>query len=225
MVRISITPDATGQIDAARNSLGVEGPWYPFADGYDIQGMRGGSCRAAGHADADCSTITSPDPSVLDFPNAGGRMCVSGTVAQVLLANGTPDWGNMWGAGIGFDLNRAGTDAASRGPYNAAAHGVVGISFDIDAVPQLGRRVELPTPATAGTGIQPYWGAAAFYPNSPVQVGPNTFYFTDVFTPETTPQTLDTTRIQSVQFHLPSSQTSAEPFAFCISNVAFLVAK
>lgn len=219
---VAITPDATGWVDATSNPLGIEGPWYPYADGYD-DGQRGGTCQTAGHADSECSVIFSPDPTMPGFPNVGGRMCFSGVGMPVLSVNGVPDWANMWGAGMGVDLNNPNGTATSKGVFDAAAHHVIGISFDIDNVPPLGLRAEFGTTGTAGTGIQPYWGAADFYPNSPIVPGTNTVMFSEVRTPEAVPQPLDTARIESIQFLVPTYQLTTSPFNFCISNLQMLI--
>ena len=55
--RVLITPDATGHVDAASNSLGINGNWFSYAD--------------------TASTIS---PGTGSFANVGGNMCTQGTL-------------------------------------------------------------------------------------------------------------------------------------------------
>ncbi len=114
------------------------------------------------HHPSECSTITFPVNKVphLGFENDGGRMCTHGEVAKLLgccVAKGEPldtceaentlncdplakyDYSNIWGAGIGFDFDLDPTVKerdfqviADRDPWDAAAHGVIGVSFELE---------------------------------------------------------------------------------------------
>lgn len=219
---VPITPDATGWIDAASNSLGVGGPWYWFADGYSSDGLRDGTCQTAGHADAECSLVSAPDPTLPGFANVGGKMCTSGVVARVLPStSGRDDYANMGFAGIGF--NPAQTLAGEQGVFDASAHHVIGFAFDIDQVPATGFHVQISTPSSATEGVWAYWGAAESFPLSPVAAGHNVVLFSDVRSPEATPVPVDTTQISGIQFVTPGTTSTSEPFAYCISNLKFLV--
>ena len=61
------------------------------------------------------------------------------------------DYSNIFGAGIGFDLNNPGlnTGASMKLPFDAATRMVIGVSFDLDEVPATGLRVEFPFGTTA----------------------------------------------------------------------------
>lgn len=61
------------------------------------------------------------------------------------------DYSAIWGGGIGFDLNNSGGANPVKAGYNAPMNKVIGFSFDIDAVPIGGIRVEIPTMATVAT--------------------------------------------------------------------------
>jgi hypothetical protein len=54
---VLITPDATGHVDAASNSLGINGNWFTYVD--------------------TASTIS---PGTGSFANVGGNMCTQGTL-------------------------------------------------------------------------------------------------------------------------------------------------
>jgi hypothetical protein len=225
---IDIKPDASGWVQADTNTLGIQGAWYSYADSIGKAGAPPGDCQSKGmHTDAECSVVKAPLPG--GFPNTDGKMCTEGTVAKVinLVSGGTgPDYDNVWGAGIALDLNNSGADAGNvSSPFNATAKGVVGFSFDIDATPLSGLRVEFPTPTT--TAGANYWGAAANgngkYPNSPVKPGTNTIKWADVTSPDTAKvAAFDATQVLAVQFHVPANTTSSGDYKFCISNLKAL---
>jgi hypothetical protein len=237
---VTLVPNESGWVDAMDegNSVGVQGAWYPYGDKYGVA-----KCTTVGlHAPDECSTIFEPDPLVTGFPNDGGVMCTRGETAVVLnclpdvpnCPPGTPDYSNMWGAGIGLDLNAEGaTDAGSgaKHTYNPEAHGVVGIAFDIDRIPLPKLRVEFPMELGDGTSTEdhldgsPYWGALGdgSYPASNVIVGRNEFRWDEVQAPREN-YDFDRTKILAIQFHVPAitSGTERGPYEFCISNLTFL---
>jgi len=255
---VTLTPDDTGWIDvgADGNSLGVQGSWYPYGDQYgplcgpsdtpnSASGMKCNDSHFGAHDPSECSVITEPDPTVMSFPNSGGMMSTKGTIAKVIAivnsSQGTGmDYSNIWGAGIGLDLNAmmGGTACDTKGVFAAKDKHVIGIKFDIDQVPSVGLRVEFPIPATDGTkNGSDYWGGSSSYPNSPVTTGTNTIYFDPaslgmgVTVKGVTPAGMtdmvpfDPNEIESIQFHVPAGTTSAYPAAyqFCISNLKMLV--
>jgi len=224
---VTLVPSATGWIDKTDmgNTVMVQGAWYPYGDS-----TGDAKCISGGHTADQCSKITTPDPAAMGFANVGGSMCTSGTAAKVLDIPGMagmPDYSNMWGAGIGLDLNASGGDNSVKSPYDATAAGVTGISFKNDTPPLGGLRVEFPIPATeGGTAGSDYWGADSTYPASPVQAGVvNVIHWADVKSPAAataSPIAFDPTKILSIQFHVPSSTSSAAAYSFCISDLTFL---
>ena len=140
------------------------------------------------------------------------------------MSNGVPDFGSMWGAGMGFDLAGSGVPGDAKGVFNAQAHAVIGVSFDIDTVPSTGLHVGFPTPASDSSMLGPdYWGASQFFPNSPVVAGTNIVLLDQVRSPEATPQPLDVTQIESMQFLVPTNPIASGTFNYCISNVKVLL--
>jgi len=153
--------DGSGWMDMmtpCNTDVGVQGSWYPYGDRYG-DGEGDSKCtKFGGHAEAECATITTPDPAAMRFDNVNGAMhtagtveailpCVPGSMAATLMTSGCPDhdYSNMWGAGIGFDLYAdTGEMGGAKHTYDPGAHGVVGIRFTIDAVPLPGLRVEFP---------------------------------------------------------------------------------
>lgn len=237
---VTLVPNDTGWVDgmAEGNTVGVQGAWYPYGDQYGVA-----KCLNVGmHDPSECSTITSPNPQLSGFPNENGVMCTTGEVAVVLncgpgipaCAEGTPDYSNIWGAGIGLDLNAEGaTDAGpgAKSPYNPDVHHVVGVAFDLDRIPLNKLRVEFPMELPDGSSTEdhldgsPYWDADDRYPPSPVVVGRNEFRWTDVAAPRPENYTFDRKKILAIQFHVPAvvSGTERSPYEFCISNLTFLV--
>lgn len=221
---IALMPDATGYVDvAATVPTGIKGAWYAYGDGIGSDGTTmTGDCEVkGGHASTDCSSITTPPFGV--FMNMGGKMCTTGTVAKILNVTGgtTPDYNNIWGAGIGLDLNNGGGDAgAVKLPFNATGAGVIGMAFDIDVVPAATMRIEFPTTATNAA----FWDGTKQI--SPVAAGHNEVLWTKVTGPfyDTAAPPFDPSSIFSIQFHVLTSATSSGTYNFCISNLSAIMA-
>ncbi len=248
---VQVMPDSTGWVDreAAWNTIGIQGAWYPYGDQYGT-GPSDAKCIHIGmHSPTECSTITMPDPLALAFPNVNGDMCTAGETAIILdcpaglNTSGCPmdDYSNMWGAGIGLDVNAdKGEDGGAKNTWDPAAQGVIGISFEIDNVPLPGLRVEIPMRLTDTEAAMvnlppgsitddhpdgaPYWGATSSYPASPVAMGVNRVLWTDIKPPRTN-YVFDKARMLGVQFHVPAvpgTSTSRGAYSFCIKKLTFL---
>jgi hypothetical protein len=228
---VKLMPDNTGWVDGSTNNIGVQGAWYAYGDGTDgMQAMGNGTCQMKGmHPDSACSSITTPVPgSMMFMPSdmATGKMCTSGMVNKVIDIvgmTGMPDYSNIWGAGIGIDLNSPG-GGAPKALYDATAHHVTGISFDIDMVPAPKLRVEVATKPTDGTDAgNNFWGASSSYPPSPVDATKtNVVMWADFKGPKDATLKVDETMIESIQFHVPTVVSAAAPYSFCISNLTLL---
>lgn len=161
-----VDADARGWVAPGTNDLGIQGFWFSYGDQYDAPQRCTGYGKhpedTGEHADGQCSFVGFPDPApALWFPNEG-RLCTSGNGAKVVdcedgveCPDKQPDYANMWGSGIGLDFGLAvDGDAASprrapasRATWNAAEHGVTGVSFDIswpDPTTKRYLRVEFP---------------------------------------------------------------------------------
>jgi hypothetical protein len=258
---VKLAVDSTGWMDATtpcNDDVGVQGSWYPYGDRYG-DGEGDSKCTKFGlHAETECATINTPVVADKKFDNIDGAMhtegiveailpCVPGSMAATLMTSGCPehDYSNMWGAGIGFDLNATAGDMSMKSPYDPVAHNVIGIRFTIDAVPLPGLRVEFPmllqdadaakdTPISLPPGSTtdshsagaPYWGAQlkgdAKYPPSPVVVGVNTVIFdTDVAPPKLSAYAWEKNRMLGVQFHVPTGSTMGT-YSFTISDFKLL---
>jgi len=250
--RIPLPPDATGWIDpsALCDTIGVQGSWYVFGDQYGDA-----TCLKPGlHMPAECAVITTPDPFADAFPNVNGAMHTAGVVEQILpcpaglMTSGCPsnDYANMWGAGIGFDLNADPAElGGARHVWNAAQSLVYGIEFTIKGAafpPRL--RVEFPMaltdeecaaaspPLPAGSTTDdlpigaPYWeaqsGGDGTYPMSPASAGVNRLKWDEVQPPKLGYYTFDPSRLLGVRFHVPTTTSGNYSYDFTIANVVAL---
>jgi hypothetical protein len=221
----ALTPDMTGYVDVgATGTTGIKGAWYAYGDGIGSDGTTGSSdcVLKGGHMTSECSTITMPVFG--SFMNTNGKMCTSGTVAKVINMGAAADYTNIWGAGIGFDFNNAGTADGGPGklPFNATAAGVVGVQFDIDMVPLATLRVEFPNMTNKNA---PFWGGAVQMA-SPIKLGTNTILWKDVQGPfyDPAPTPFDPTTLLSIQFHVPTTTGSSAQYMFCVSNLSAILA-
>jgi hypothetical protein len=221
---IPLVANATGFVTNA--TLMIQGAWYAYGDGEGSDGTVANSdcVLLGGHMPSDCSMITTP--MFGSFPNMNSSMCTAGTVAKVISgtvgctapATTCPDYSNLFGAGIGVDLNNAGEDGGTgKQPYNATLAGVIGFAFDIDTPPLGGMRVEFPTQTTQTTAAMWHPGTTNL---SPVVAGHNRILFSDVSSPTYVMPavTFDPTTLLSVQFHVPTTTASTAAYMFCISG-------
>ena len=209
---ILLLPDPNGFIDGS-NAAGIVGYWGYYVDTP--------ICLDMGYAMDQCSLIDDPAggplrPSTVLHPDepATGHLCVSGVAAQVLVNPTTmqPDFGVMWGAGLQLGLN------GGMLPYDAPAHRITGISFEIDSPPA---NMQIMFPAAGSNGANDaYWGGQYDYV-SPVRSGLNIVRWEDVaprvnsgaapFDPHT---------IAMFQIHVNTYVDHATPFDFCVWNIA-----
>lgn len=229
---VLINPDATGFVSAPM--LGIQGAWYAYSDGMGPDGMSATSdCVAKGmHLASECSTVTTP--AFGSFPNTAGRMCTSGTVAQVIsrttgsmlcpITSADCDFTNMFGAGIGLDLNDAGADGGmGKLPFDAVAAKIIGIQFTLEMPTLTGLALEFPTDTTADFPAIWKQQKARNY-GSPLVEGLNTVLFKDAIQPDfVMPRmALDPSRLVSIQFHVLSAPLSSAAYSFCISGLSVL---
>jgi hypothetical protein len=155
-----IADKTTGTVKASSNALELAGDWYSYGDQYPVLPR----CTEVGlhpadlgeHLDGQCSYVGSPVPQASPgasgtghFPNFGNRLCTHGNVARVVgcdpavedlwCADSELDYGNMWGAGIGFDFNPENLrdssgdgESCAPGGWDATLHDVIGIAFDFE---------------------------------------------------------------------------------------------
>ena len=228
-------PDPNGYLGPSSNSVGIQGAWYGYGDAWGTNGAPPGDCVVKGmHPASACSSITFPPAAMASdagdggyastFPQStSGMMCLSGTAAKVVAS----DYSNMFGIGIGLDFNNQG---GVKMPYNATANKVVGFSFKIAGIPTgASVRVELPIPATDASG-----DAWAMTVNSD---GAYTLDLTTAasdphplkpsFTSTGTQPAFDATKVESIQFHVPTNTSAAitipDSNRLCVSDFQAIV--
>jgi hypothetical protein len=261
-----LIPSATGWVDHLDpcNDVGVQGPWYAYGDQYGTASYDARCLVYGQHQPSECAQITTPDPNVPGFPNLNGEMrtagiaekvlsCVAGSMASLIPTPGCVgggmgggfDYGNMWGAGIGFDFNRnAGPPNGDDRKYawDPTSYNVIGIQFMIVNAPP-GMRVEFPMLLTAAEAAAdtppitdtppttdehsagaPYWGARGDgeFPNSPVQEGLNRITWDVVGIPKAGVYVFDTRRLLGIRFHMTTNTSSAHSYEFSIHDLTFL---
>jgi hypothetical protein len=238
---IVILPDCSGWIDRTGLQEVVTGGWYAFGDQYP--GPYDERCLAPGmHRPEECSIIWSPrPPPAIRFPQAvRGVMCTTGEVATVLPCAPTVNTAGCPDADY-WHMMGAGSRDSPRHPWDPAPYRIVGFSFEIDLIPALGLRVEIPmvlTDAEASAAVpplpsgstteshpdgSPYWGATYLYPNSPVAIGTNVVLFYDIRPPRTNYE-FDPSRMLGIQFHVPTTtRIPKSAYGFCISNLTLIV--
>jgi hypothetical protein len=224
-VEVALVPSTSGFVN---DVTGVIGAWYAYGDGND--GASPGVCQSMGmHVTAECSVIEAPIPGMPFAPMGNSQMCTTGTVAKVINFGEPPalDYSNIFGAGIGLDLNNPGLDGGTgvKMPFNAQEKKIVGIAFDLDAVPASGLRVEFPFgSASTAAGV---WKPNKSTYASPVSAGHNVLLFSSVTQPgyvkaaDMVP--FDPSTLTSIQFHVPTNTTAAAPYHFCIDKLSLIV--
>lgn len=216
---IVLTATETGWVDKASNPIGIQGAWYAYADSLGDNGMAPGKCQMNGHSDAECSNVETPKAGSF-APTADGSMCTKGTAAKVLAM----DYSNMWGAGIALDFG-APSEGEPAGKKTVDLSAYSGISFELSAKPLAGLRVELPMPETEGTEAgSDYWGAVkgSWVQSSPVSVGVNTFKWAEVHPPGPGTLEYNPAKALGIQFHVPTTDSAAGPYEFCIKNLTIV---
>jgi len=224
---IPLVVDQNGHYDGS-NAAGVTGYWWSTGDAYATDPtLSVGSCPAAGFPASACSVLSSPTPDAFFQPDASGRMCASGVAAQVIPdATGNLAWSAIWGDIIGFDVNNPGMFSdglTTRAVYDAPAHGITGLAFDIDAVPVGGHlRVSFQTVGTENSAA--YWGGASSDLSPVFAPGHYEIRWPEVGGPMylPSPPPFDPTKLEAIHFHVVSNSFEPVPFNFCLSNLMLL---
>jgi hypothetical protein len=157
----ALVPNDTGYI--MDDVTGIMGAWYLYADNLGSNGMPPGDCQNKGmHADSECSTLmyaaTATVP--MGFPqDTLGKMCIKGTAAKVINKGSAPDYSNIFGIGMGLDLNNDGT---AKKEFDLTAKKITAFKFTLSGVPMgAGLRVEFPTTETEAAGNDSYFASKA----------------------------------------------------------------
>jgi len=218
---------------------GVIGPWYSYADsigsGASLTAMTdfaNSDCSKKGGFTMDkCSDVVAPVGGQPFMPTdmASSKMCTNGTAAKVINGtSGSPDYSDLWGAGIALDLNNPGGDAGAKGDFDLSAFQGVQFDFSGDLIPANAMRVNFPFTGEHGSD-SPYWMGDT-NASSPLTAGHITIKWADVGgpaylknqQPPTTPPAFDKTKTQSIQFQVFTVTSSTTPYSFCVANLALI---
>ncbi len=234
-----LTPGPTGFVDDRTHS-GVVGAWYAYGDGAGGAASLAGTdfadsdCAKGGYTTSQCSQITTPTPGQPFPPDATGAMCTQGTAAKVLMSTTgtTADYSQLWGAGIGLDLNNLGGDSGVlKGVYDLSKYVGVGFDFTGMVIPTSKMRVNFPFTGEHGTD-SPYWDGATM-PSSPLTNGAHVeIKWSDVGGPmylsgQTPPVPIPpfvNTMVSAIQFQVFTNTSTATPYQFCVNNLTLLTA-
>jgi hypothetical protein len=247
---IPLASTSTGFVQDTTGGSNVIGPWYAYGDGVGAganttttDNANSDCVKKGGFAPTACSQIGAPTPGQPFPPTDLGtsQMCTWGTAAMVMNKAGSPDYSDLWGAGISLDLNNPGGDAGVKGDIDLSAY--KGVSFDFSAytgsdgnmagVPAGAMRVNFPFTGEHATD-SPYWMGAtkASSPLTPPAGGAlhvealwtdvgGPYYLTQQ-SPAVTPPAFDPTKMQSIQFQVFTNATATTPYAFCVANLALI---
>jgi hypothetical protein len=193
-----IVPSETGWVDGT-NACKIQGAWFAYND-----------CDTS---PTDCTTDQVPTVRSADgFPNTDGKMCTSGTTADI-----HGDYETIWGAGIGLNLNQV-ADSDNKGGIGALPHALKGFSFTISGTAFPAElRVNFPTATTEKT--------AHFYPITK-GAGSYKVLFTDAnqgdWVKGDARVDLVTADINSIQFQIVAKDGGTVPFDLCVENLTAL---
>jgi hypothetical protein len=239
-VGIPLTPDpATGFVTDTTGGSGIIGAWYAYGDsagpGANSTGpdFMDSQCAIGGFTMDKCSQITSPMPGGI-FPPMANGMCTMGVAAQVLAGtNGMDDYTDLFGAGIGLDLNNPGGDAGVKMPIDLSTY--KGFSFDFSGtnIPAGKIRVNFPFVGEHGND-SPYFSNAVSDDHSTLvgstTPGPNTVLWKDILgpyylsqqTPAVPAPPFLPSMVESIQFQVFTNDKTSTPYAFCVNNLTLL---
>jgi hypothetical protein len=228
--------------DGGSNEVSVVGDWYAFGDGV---GPNAGVADAGtddtdsdcvkngGFSPESCTQITTPTPGQPFLPTdpATNKYCTYGQAALVLNKNGSPDYADLWGGGIGLDFN-PGRDGGAGGYADLSAYTGIAFDFSGNLVPFESMRVDFPFLGQHG-GDAPYWdGAIRPYSLLPAAGGHVVIKWADIGGPyylmqqtpplDLTQYAFDPRAVQAIQFLVFTNSSVATPYNFCVANLSFL---
>ena len=147
---------------------------------------------------------------------SGTKFCTHGVGATVgLNASGTAyDYATYWGAALAMDLNES--DSATRGPYVASQHGVVGFSFNLtNNLPA--SKVRFSFEVWNGSALVPYCVDA-------LNPGQNVVHFSNATqncyqTGGTALTTTVADGLEALQWQVPTSPNGTTSYDYCIDSL------
>lgn len=227
------------------NEVAIVGNWYPFGDGVGPNAGLGDAgaddmdsecVKDGGFSPDSCTQITTPTPGQPFLPTdpATNKYCTSGQAAMVLAKDGSADYADLWGGGMGLNFNPAG-DGGVAGYADLGAYTGIAFDFSGDLVPVRSMRVDFPFRGQHDLDA-PYWEGAVSEASpltgttaNPQHVeirwanigGP--YYLGEVTPPvDFTQYPFDPKAVQAIQFLVFTNTAAATPYNFCVANLSFL---
>lgn len=125
-------------VDQSGNTVGIQGAFFILEDGVKEGATLTDSLP---HSDFHADVDAVEENGVSKF-GASSTVCVSGTAARVMAADGTSECGfqpgdaecnfdSTWGGGIGLNLNETGGDVSEKSVFDAVAAGITGFRFKV----------------------------------------------------------------------------------------------
>jgi hypothetical protein len=227
-----LTPNDTGYV--MDDATGVMGAWYIYGDSIGSNGMAPGDCQAKGmHMDSECSTVKYAATATVasGFPqDTLGKMCIKGTGAKVIMMGTTTDYSNIFGIGMGLDLNN---DGSGKKEFDLTAKKITAFKFTLSGAP-MGLRVEFPTTETEAAGHDSYYALKAVKDGdftvsmatdslsgtaANPDLGPSFAQSGTTVQPDFNPA-----HLLGIQFHVATNTQSAIDVSnFCVSNLTAVV--
>ena len=218
---VNLMPNEEGFMKTGDNELGIQGAWYSFG------------CAGA--------VIEPKEGARYDNP---GKMCFKGTAPMVTDkdGDGSLDYSTIWGAGIGFDLCAQSEEEAgdagvgdagaapikyplSACPYNAdLATKLIGVAVRFSGVVNA---AELRIQFNEGDNV-----ANSYYKVAPVDVAAGKVMKVEFEDPlvkthynvKLKPGDADANNILAIQFMIPTNNTAAVDWDFCVEAIAAITA-
>jgi hypothetical protein len=218
---VNLMPNEEGFMKTDENALGIQGAWYSFG------------CAGA--------VIEPKEGSRYDNP---GKMCFKGTAPMVTDqdGDGSLDYSTIWGAGIGFDL--CAQSAEEAGDASVGDAGATPAKYPLSACPYnpdlvtkmigVGVRfsgtvnaTELRVQFNEGDSV-----ANSYYKVTPAQVASGLSLKVEFKDPlvkthyntKLKPGGADPNNILAVQFQVPTNDTAAVDWDFCVEEITALTA-
>jgi hypothetical protein len=177
-------------------------------NGYLTQGTLKGTVWTS--ADSGGSTIT----------RTPAAMCASGTAAQIPVTDAGPNY-NVWGAGLGWNLNQEQTDAGAGATNGANLSAFTKIAVGISGATGLTLRLQLEVKNPDG-GASTYYCAALPVTGTATDGVLLSSLTQDCWNPGGTAFDPATMQPSAIAVNIVTSTGQAYPFDFCITRLEFL---
>jgi len=204
--------------DTTGNTVGIQGAFYILEDAV----KEGALIEGDGLVHSDFDDAANPTPGVIDaskFDDTTPAPCISGVAAQVKAADPAAEkpYSEIWGGGIGMNLNEVGGEGSTPMPYDAVAAGVAGFEFTVSGDVQ-GATVRFK--ATQAGLTDDFCKTISVVPGQTVKVLLNELEHS-CWEPDGV--LLDTTKLEAIQWQIVTKDSTAYTITnFCVNSLAWV---